>query len=304
MKLSSVLRYIERETGAVANIHILHPAFLDCEALRLEPDQSLHHGEFCRFNKMHGEVKSCIKNKEKSLKIAAKGRCFSGTCPFGVWDYVHPILIEEKLIAVLYLGGFPQKTPEPVPEAKRKELRRYADFLEQFIRIEIDLWSRTGGAKGTQRTPGYYVRNSMFFIDCNFSKDISVEDAAETLRVTPNYLGEQIKKHTGKSFRLILNERRIREAEVYLRLHKQFSISRVANLCGFNDSNYFATVFRKYTGKTPREYRNAGENTELPEQHSSMECPPTPPTGEISGENLTGSCPRSSLQSEAECCNE
>ena len=87
-----------------------------------------------------------------------------------------------------------------------------------------------------------------------------MEDAAETLRVTPNYLGEQIRKHTGRSFRRILNERRIREAEVYLQLHKELSVSRVANLCGFSDSNYFSTVFHRYRGVTPREYRNAGED--------------------------------------------
>ena len=274
MKLSSVLRYIEKETGAVASIHILHPAFLDCEALRLEPDQSLHHGEFCRYNKMHGEIKTCINNKARSLNVASRGRSFAGTCPFGIWDYVRPVLFEGKLIAVLYLGGFRKDLPLPsawkgplpgiVTEKEKKELRQYADFIERFIRIEIGIWSRTGGSKGKQRTPEYYVRNSMFFIDCNFSKDISVEDAAETLRVTPNYLGEQIRKHTGKSFRLILNERRIREAEVYLRLHKELSISRIANLCGFNDSNYFATVFRKYTGTTPREYRNTGTAPDLP----------------------------------------
>ena len=218
MKLSSVLRYIEKETGAVASIHILHPAFLDCEALRLEPDQSLHHGEFCRYNKMHGEIKTCINNKARSLNVASRGRSFAGTCPFGIWDYVRPVLFEGKLIAVLYLGGFRKDLPLPsawkgplpgiVTEKEKKELRQYADFMERFIRIEIGIWSRTGGSKGKQRTPEYYVRNSMFFIDCNFSKDISVEDAAETLRVTPNYLGEQIRKHTGKSFRLILNERR------------------------------------------------------------------------------------------------
>ena len=113
MKLSSVLRYIEKETGAVASIHILHPAFLDCEALRLEPDQSLHHGEFCRYNKMHGEIKTCINNKARSLNVASRGRSFAGTCPFGIWDYVHPVLFEGKLIAVLYLGGFRKDLPLP-----------------------------------------------------------------------------------------------------------------------------------------------------------------------------------------------
>jgi len=272
MRLSSVLRYIEKETKAVASVHILHPAFLDCESLRLEPDQYLHHGEFCRFNKMHGDFKTCVKNKSRSLNLAARGRSFFGMCPFGIWDYARPVLFGKELIAVIYLGGFLNgrslpaawngTLPETVTETKKNGLRLYADFLERFIRIEIDIWIKAGGANGKQRSPDYYVKNTMFFIDCNFSKDISIEDAAETLRATPNYLGEQIKKNTGKSFRQILTERRIREAKVYLRLHRTLSITRIANLCGFIDSNYFATVFHKYTGASPREFRSSGDDTE------------------------------------------
>ena len=53
----------------------------------------------------------------------------------------------------------------------------------------------------------------------------------------------------------LLLERRIKEAQVYLKLHRHLSVTRIASLCGFHDSNYFSTCFRRIAGCSPREYR-------------------------------------------------
>ncbi|MBQ7834680.1 MAG: AraC family transcriptional regulator [Ruminiclostridium sp.] len=47
---------------------------------------------------------------------------------------------------------------------------------------------------------------------------------------------------------------KIRHATLLLR-EKTFSITEIATKCGFNDSNYFCRVFKKYTGMTPSAYR-------------------------------------------------
>jgi AraC-like DNA-binding protein len=33
-------------------------------------------------------------------------------------------------------------------------------------------------------------------------------------------------------------------------------VKEIAAACGFNDPNYFARVFRKYTGRSPLQYRD------------------------------------------------
>jgi len=38
------------------------------------------------------------------------------------------------------------------------------------------------------------------------------------------------------------------------------SVLDVTMSCGFNSSQYFATLFRRQFGQTPRDYRNAGES--------------------------------------------
>lgn len=49
---------------------------------------------------------------------------------------------------------------------------------------------------------------------------------------------------------------RVERAKLLLR-DQQLSVTRVAQRLGFSTSQYFATTFRKYTGMTPREYRQS-----------------------------------------------
>ncbi len=69
-------------------------------------------------------------------------------------------------------------------------------------------------------------------------------------------------RHFQRIFRYALNctarqyviRLRIRKAMQLLR-GSSFSISEVAFECGFDDSNYFSRMFRKYSGTTPNKYR-------------------------------------------------
>jgi two-component system response regulator YesN len=60
---------------------------------------------------------------------------------------------------------------------------------------------------------------------------------------------------TNKNFHEFINNERIEEAKKLLK-NTNYPISTIAYDLGFNDSNYFSVVFKKFTGKTPKEYRN------------------------------------------------
>ncbi len=51
-----------------------------------------------------------------------------------------------------------------------------------------------------------------------------------------------------------LTGRRIDEAKRLLTENK-LSVAEIAEFCGFRDPCYFSTIFRKYTGVSPAEYR-------------------------------------------------
>ncbi len=274
MILSELLRLLERKNSASISLEVRHPAFYRANALKLAPDQYLHHSSFCRAAKMSDANFLCSANKHRSLQIASFGRSFCGCCPHGIWELAQPLLLNGELACVLYLGNFREQRPptlsgvswngvlppEITPE-KKLRLRKCARFLAEFIRCEIELFAGTGAMDGKQRDESFYLENCRRFIDCHYLENIALSDLADLLKIHPNYLGALLKKQTGQTFRGLLNSRRIDEAKVYLKLHKNFSVSKIARLCGFSDSNYFSAVFHKLSGVSPGQYRK-NEKTE------------------------------------------
>ena len=55
-------------------------------------------------------------------------------------------------------------------------------------------------------------------------------------------------------FNEYLNHIRLEQARMLLKGH-DMKIKDVAHACGFVDSNYFCRVFKRYTERSPSEYR-------------------------------------------------
>lgn len=82
----------------------------------------------------------------------------------------------------------------------------------------------------------------------------SIPDFAEELNITPVHLNRICKAVSGKSAIELVHQNLINEAQKYL-LHTSYSISEIAFLLKFEYPNYFAKLFRKYTGLSPLEFR-------------------------------------------------
>ncbi|HTL81656.1 MAG TPA: AraC family transcriptional regulator [Bacteroidia bacterium] len=89
----------------------------------------------------------------------------------------------------------------------------------------------------------------------NFSKDVSVGNAAEVVHMTPEAFCRFFKKHTRKTYVTFLNEVRVEQACRRLKSADDKLIAEIAYACGFGNVSHFNRVFRKVTGKTPREYQ-------------------------------------------------
>ena len=92
------------------------------------------------------------------------------------------------------------------------------------------------------------------FVDENFRDNINIDSIAKALHISPSYASHIFKAATGYSIKKYLSRRRIGEAETQL-LSSNASVTEIAHMVGFNDSNYFNTVFSKTVGLTPRRYR-------------------------------------------------
>lgn len=82
----------------------------------------------------------------------------------------------------------------------------------------------------------------------------SVKYCADKLNLSSNYLGDLIKKETGKSAQEHVQLRLIEVAKEKM-FEKEKSVSQIAYELGFEYPQYFSRLFKKRTGMTPKEYR-------------------------------------------------
>jgi AraC-like DNA-binding protein len=83
----------------------------------------------------------------------------------------------------------------------------------------------------------------------------TVKYLAETVHLSPGYLGDLLKKETGLNAQEHIHQYVIEEAKNIL-LNSNQSVSEIAFHLGFEYPQYFSRLFKQKTGTTPLEYRN------------------------------------------------
>ncbi len=92
-------------------------------------------------------------------------------------------------------------------------------------------------------------------IDLDLTADLSLNTLAKLQNVNASYLSSLFKKETGITLTEYVNRKRIDQA-IFLLNSTSMQIQTIAQHCGIPDVNYFTKTFKKYIGKTPREYRD------------------------------------------------
>ncbi len=90
------------------------------------------------------------------------------------------------------------------------------------------------------------------FITQNYSESLSLAAACKMASVCKTYFCRFFKHITGHSLRNYHHVVKIQIAEELLQ-DKRLSVTDVALRLGYNDSNYFSTVYKRITGISPRQ---------------------------------------------------
>ncbi len=99
-----------------------------------------------------------------------------------------------------------------------------------------------------------YVEAALEYIERNLGENITVRSVAEALFISESYLTKLFKRKRGQSFLDTLTEARMREAVRLLR-GSNLKVYEIANRLGYQDTQYFSALFRKYAGANPSEYK-------------------------------------------------
>lgn len=90
----------------------------------------------------------------------------------------------------------------------------------------------------------------------HYKEKIGRNEIGAHFYLVPEYLAKMYKKKTGKNLKDTINEYRLEQAKILLN-DLQIRVSDVAAEVGFDNFSYFSTLFKKYTGMTPNEYRKS-----------------------------------------------
>ena len=99
-----------------------------------------------------------------------------------------------------------------------------------------------------------YVRKIARHLLENIELEISMNDLADKLYLSKNYIGELFKQETGTSIAEFVNKAKVNRAAVLL-LETDLKWYEIALKLGFNNIEYFTKIFKKIMGVTPQNYR-------------------------------------------------
>ena len=89
-----------------------------------------------------------------------------------------------------------------------------------------------------------------------YDQGITLEEIAERLFVSEEYLSTQFKKETGAGFTETVRKYRINRIKGLL-LGTKLKLNQIAELTGYTDSKYMSRVFKEETGMLPTEFRQS-----------------------------------------------
>lgn len=150
------------------------------------------------------------------------------------------------------------KIEELLNKIAEESTAKYDDYREMqklYLRELLIFIYRHSLKGGKARSSASFevIERVMKYISEKPYADLTLKGLSEKFSISSNHLSKQFKKVSGLLLSEYINISRISYAESLLK-KGNMPITRVATECGFNDSNYFASVFKKYKGITPKKY--------------------------------------------------
>lgn len=183
-----------------------------------------------------------------------------------------PVYKLESPVPVVYLSAPQAASLQPIMDDMAAEYegeeQGYHDVLRSYLSIFLLKASRFAEPV-TSAEPALrslmLTRRFKELLEEHFRTLTEVADYARMLRVTERALNESTRRTLGETAARILRDRMMLEAKRLL-LHSDTPVSLIADQLSFEDPAYFSRAFKKHTGRSPRDYRQAAANlhTESP----------------------------------------
>lgn len=236
-------------------------------------EHNIHSNPFCSFVKTSDEAwERCVKCQQKVFHAHSNGSFF-GMCHAGVEEYVFYVNA-KTFISVSGYGINKERAEKRIRRLSRdfnlnqsellkiyghglKHEAENIDELKVFVKPlchMLSLLQLTTGDISEAETKSKAFDSVLSYVQRNMMQDITLRDIAQACACSESTVSHLFKEYMGQPVKKYINSLRMKQAEKLL-LTSDLSISDVAVLCGFANTNYFSTAFKKQNGVNPTEYR-------------------------------------------------
>lgn len=239
------------------------------ESMRALNDKTLcssikHYGDF--FNDM--QIANPFINREKDI-LSSISKLNGDKCT-GIFNEIFKEIDDIKEIKILQdmVLSFSALINREITESyniSNYELTSLRAVFREVTALntkeELEYWIRSrvlsiiDDLKKERRSKiNSFVKKAIEYINENYSRDISLENVAESTGVSPYYLSRLFKQELNENFVDYLTNVRIEHA-IKLIKENSYSIRELSERVGYMNPTYFCKVFKKSTGKTIGEMR-------------------------------------------------
>ncbi|MDL2295733.1 response regulator [Lachnospiraceae bacterium OttesenSCG-928-E19] len=134
-------------------------------------------------------------------------------------------------------------------------LDSYRSLTKWFVQKMVDAATHVG-LRQHEKT-GSVVEKAKEYISQNFKLELSLENIAQKVGISPYYLSKIFKELEGVNYIEYVTRLRMEYAKEAL-LKGEDSIKTICCDAGYSDPNYFSRIFKKWVGMTPTDYREKG----------------------------------------------
>ena len=113
---------------------------------------------------------------------------------------------------------------------------------------------------GTQNNLANDIKKTTNYIKNHLNQQLTIELLAKKLNLSESWFKQKFKQETGIPPNEYIQRMKIKEAKKILQKNNKISITDISCQLRFSSSEYFSVVFKKFTGKTPTEYKKRSRN--------------------------------------------
>ena len=254
------------EYGTRLHIGVLFFSLDRNEKLLIPYSHQIHAAPVClQFKSQAGGYERCFACRNAAIENVINTKtALGGTCVNGVYEYTHPIIVNNNVFAIVYIGNVLQSNDcekikalvndtELLSTMERDfsedRCKETAELIESYIRLLIKEYPVSNKSGYEQ-----LIENLKHMIDLNLEYDVSLTLLAKSFGYNEKYLGRLFKSQTGVSFKRYVNEKRTNWAKSLL-LNSDMTVIAVSDKVGFNNVTYFNHVFKELCGMSPVAYR-------------------------------------------------